>query len=825
MDTQKNVIEHNNKLVGQERALEVKEGVSEAKQQDDECNLVQSKPVELVEEKVRKEEKIKKENLCDNVYSVCSEEIGSTPVVSAKVEDDKEEKRPEENRIDEEEKRTEEEEEKRTEEDEKSPKEKTKEEEISSDVNTTEEYKDIDIQEKLEIKMNEKSIDKYNESAPGDNKENLDRKDLRKENTDTKVQDVLTVSEKNSPLDPLVAECVAEIHQETAPVSKVPVEADLTEIEETNAGPKLTPGKISLSNPKNTREKNPSKSVDDNEPNATHLSEELSGETPLEPSSLEHTSDRFHEPEFSTDLGKENLEVRLTKNTKEKGHVDDKTFYYIDPIFPQGWYIKVKLRTDLTKADSYFYPPCNTQLRSKAEIVKFLEGNITKANSTKPGPPLTKMPSRKELNEKDYSLTLNIEPEIFEKKQKIENKKKKRKNWNKCNGTEESGNSDRKPGYSKEIENPVDLVEHCFKVPTMENLRMLRSGKNVKSSKSPKWEKKHKPDSLEKQDEKNNLDSNQIKSEPSSEVQSDVKAEGLDLKDSYTKILKNEEKSESADQILIADHCEEDEIANEIDKSTLPKNDQFNIYKNATPVEDVEKESNESKSFEPTSPVKRTLRSTRESIKRKTMSKSTELVTTLSKKLKLRSTRSNSRNETEDDVNKDISASKEVIASAINQTETSPITADAATTGETKIGGLIPVASVESTTVEISKQRPSQRSKLRGPASKRKYSLTSSDSEEDDHIIKLVKSEIEDTASSEDKIHSASILKSSCSASVVNLFNRRLLETPCGHCTAAGQFSPETLEVDLPSNRIFIECVLCSWTTVRKISVNNKVLC
>ena len=76
-------------------------------------------------------------------------------------------------------------------------------------MNTTEEYKDIDIQEKLEIKMNEKSIDKYNESAPGDNKENLDRKDLRKENTDTKVQDVLTVSEKNSPLDPLVAECVA----------------------------------------------------------------------------------------------------------------------------------------------------------------------------------------------------------------------------------------------------------------------------------------------------------------------------------------------------------------------------------------------------------------------------------------------------------------------------------------------------------------------------------------------------------------------------------------------------------------------------------------
>ena len=45
----------------------------------------------------------------------------------------------------------------------------------------------------------------------------------------------------------------------------------------------------------------------------------------------------------------------------------------------------------------------------------------------------------------------------------------------------ESGNSGRKPGHGEEIGNQVDLVKNCFKVPTMENLRMIRSVKNVKS--------------------------------------------------------------------------------------------------------------------------------------------------------------------------------------------------------------------------------------------------------------------------------------------------------------------------------------------------------
>ena len=167
----------------------------------------------------------------------------------------------------------------------------------------------------------------------------------------------------------------------------------------------------------------------------------------------------------------------------------------------------------------------------------------------------------------------------------------------------------------------------------------------------------------------------------------------------------------------------------------------------------------------------------------------TELVTTLRKKLKLLSMRSNSRNETEDDIKIDISASEEVIASAINQTETS---ADATTTNETKIGVLIPFSRVESVTIEIFKLRPSQQPKLRGLASKKKHSLISSDRKKDDSIFKLVNPNIQDTASSKDKIHSASIPKSSCSAFIVNLFNPRMLETPCCHCTAAVQFSPET---------------------------------
>jgi len=521
--------------------------------------------------------------------------------------------------------------------------------------------------------------------------------------------------------------------------------------------------------------------------------------------------------------GKENLEVNSTKNYK--GHIDDKTFYYVDPTFPQGWYVKVKLRSDLTKADSYFYPPCNTQLRSKAEIIKFLKGNINKPSKKRPGLPIQRMPARKDLDEKDFVFTLNIEPEIFQTKRKNGNKKKKKKIdcERQCNEKDVRDNGN--PGETVETGKP-DSEENCFKVPTMENLRMLRSRKNVKNSKSLKLKKKS-----DSGTEENNLHKNLNVIED--KYKSEITEDNTESNCPATVHLNEEDKSE----VTISGNASDEK--NETEISSQPKTDQCNKEDAEAAKDDIKTESEEceEKNISDSSlPIKRTLRSARESKKRKTKSDSTETETEptpkrVCKKRELRRTRSNSNAE-------DIKTVKEppktgVIVSAMIKTEsedTEPLL-DSATTGEIKDGGQnseqTSSTSKEQTSVGIiAKRKPHQRPKLRGPASKRKYSLTSSESEDDEPIEKLVKKENEETPTTfEIDIHSDSILRTSCSASVVNLFNRRLLETPCGHCTAPGKFSAESLEIDLPSNLIFIECNLCSWTTVRKISVQSKIIC
>ena len=95
--------------------------------------------------------------------------------------------------------------------------------------------------------------------------------------------------------------------------------------------------------------------------------------------------------------------------------------------------------------------------------------------------------------------------------------------------------------------------------------------------------------------------------------------------------------------------------------------------------------------------------------------------------------------------------------------------------------------------------------KMRGPASKRKYSLTSSDSSDEDDRSPPIKRPS----------------RSGCA--MVNLFSRRLADTACGHCDEAGQFFPESLEVDLTRRALAMQCTACQWTTVRRIELSNKV--
>jgi len=122
-----------------------------------------------------------------------------------------------------------------------------------------------------------------------------------------------------------------------------------------------------------------------------------------------------------------------------------------------------------------------------------------------------------------------------------------------------------------------------------------------------------------------------------------------------------------------------------------------------------------------------------------------------------------------------------------------------------------------------------EKTKHRGPASKRKHSLTSSDSEEEDPEPKLAKLEIKVEPSTDD-IHSEPssnnkrkmTVVTSCSARLINLFQRGIREATCGHCLEVGCYSPENLEIDFANKFISMECSTCNWTTVRSIAVANK---
>eukprot|EP00092_Neocalanus_flemingeri_P018121 GFUD01019612.1.p1 GENE.GFUD01019612.1~~GFUD01019612.1.p1 ORF type:complete len:2021 (+),score=754.74 GFUD01019612.1:811-6063(+) len=98
----------------------------------------------------------------------------------------------------------------------------------------------------------------------------------------------------------------------------------------------------------------------------------------------------------------------------ENGRIEN-GFVYIDPKMPTNWYVMVKKRNDgiqVGKADSYFFTPCHTKLRSKSEIIKFVEGLLPSKPVKKPLP-ISEMPLREKLLKEDLALTRDVDPKIF----------------------------------------------------------------------------------------------------------------------------------------------------------------------------------------------------------------------------------------------------------------------------------------------------------------------------------------------------------------------------------------------------------------------------
>ena len=120
---------------------------------------------------------------------------------------------------------------------------------------------------------------------------------------------------------------------------------------------------------------------------------------------------------------KKSEENNIKKKTQKKketgqkpGHTDTNTFYYRDPAFPDRWFIKVAIRTCGNKADSYYYTPCRTLLRSYLQIEKFLKGDMPSKPSKKVFTiNFQDMPLKQELCENDLKFTHTFKTDFFEK--------------------------------------------------------------------------------------------------------------------------------------------------------------------------------------------------------------------------------------------------------------------------------------------------------------------------------------------------------------------------------------------------------------------------
>ena len=90
---------------------------------------------------------------------------------------------------------------------------------------------------------------------------------------------------------------------------------------------------------------------------------------------------------------------------------------YCDPRMPRGWFVQIVKRSCNKKSDTYFFPPCQTKLRSKQDVRKFI-GGFLKCNHKRVNERELEdlnLPARHDLAEEDFLWTKSIDwGSIFE---------------------------------------------------------------------------------------------------------------------------------------------------------------------------------------------------------------------------------------------------------------------------------------------------------------------------------------------------------------------------------------------------------------------------
>jgi hypothetical protein len=126
-------------------------------------------------------------------------------------------------------------------------------------------------------------------------------------------------------------------------------------------------------------------------------------------------------------------------------------------------------------------------------------------------------------------------------------------------------------------------------------------------------------------------------------------------------------------------------------------------------------------------------------------------------------------------------------------------------------------------------ETPAKRRRLLGPSSQRQKRPRRSTEESDDEpktadvgasLKRQKKVEEEDEESPPVPQLLRNILR--CQLLLVNTFQRQLRQAACGHCQATGSLLPDTVVLQLSDRVLAVQCSLCQWTTVRRISTMEK---
>ena len=146
--------------------------------------------------------------------------------------------------------------------------------------------------------------------------------------------------------------------------------------------------------------------------------------------------------------------------------------------------------------------------------------------------------------------------------------------------------------------------------------------------------------------------------------------------------------------------------------------------------------------------------------------------------------------------------------------------------------------------MENNNSKPSRKSKMLGPKSRRKTSEESlkkplrkllgpkskrksyEPDDEDDSNQEYVEDEEEGEEEDIEKVTAIFFQQKKpkkCNINMTSLFQSSLCNAACGHCPEVGQYQIHLVDFDLEREVVSMECTACHWTTVRRMTVSTKL--